>query len=267
MPKPILSRFDLVFILRDRADKALDQRVSSNIVNLYRSKVNPAKASSMPETATFPSTTNMSLCFTERKNSLPILERLAWVHDFQKQPLPASLVRDYIAYAREYCKPKLTKDAAIILKKYFIQLRYGATSCSQRKQDTVPITTRQLEALIRLCQARAKACLRDFVLPEDALDVVELMSISVDQVHRDEGGSVDRGRGGAGGKSNRKMKKAFAFELRRIVGVGSECSKDDLRRISDKVNCGLNEFNDVVEDLRNDGTLMKKANGRYQVSR
>lgn len=94
----------------------------------------------------------------------------------------------------------------------------------------MPITTRQLEALIRLCQARAKACLRDFVLKEDALDVVELMSSSVEQVHSDEHGIVDAGRGGAGGKSNRKMKKAFVEELQRIVGINAECTLDDLVR-------------------------------------
>ena len=49
------------------------------------------------------------------------------------------------------------------------------------------------EALIRLCQARAKACLRDFVLREDAIDVVELMSKSVDQVHSDDHGEIARG--------------------------------------------------------------------------
>jgi DNA helicase MCM8 len=92
----------------------------------------------------------------------------------------------------------------------------------------VPITTRQLEALIRLCQARAKACLRDFVLQEDALDVVELMTKSVEQVHSDEGGFIDPGRGGAGGNSNRKIKKAFVNELQRIVGVGADCTMDDL---------------------------------------
>jgi DNA helicase MCM8 len=129
----------------------------------------------------------------------------------------------------------------------------------------VPITTRQLEALIRLCQARAKACLRDFVLKEDALDVVELMSTSNDQVHTDEGGEVDPTRGGAGGKSNRKMKKAFMNELQRIVGVGAECTLDDLRRIAAKVHCGLNEFPAMVEDLRNNGILMKKSSGNYQV--
>jgi DNA replicative helicase MCM subunit Mcm2 (Cdc46/Mcm family) len=119
--------------------------------------------------------------------------------------------------------------------------------------------------LIRLCQARAKACLRDFVLKEDALDVVELMSTSNDQVHTDEVGEVDPTRGGAGGKSNRKMKKAFMSELQRIVGVGTECTLDDLRRIAAKVQCGLSEFPAMVEDLRNNGTLMKKSSGNYQV--
>jgi DNA replicative helicase MCM subunit Mcm2 (Cdc46/Mcm family) len=98
----------------------------------------------------------------------------------------------------------------------------------KRKRDTVPITTRQLEALIRLCQARAKASLREFVLKEDALDVVELMHLSVEDVHRDEEGQVDPFRGGAGGKSNRKMKKAFENELQRIVGIGAACTLDDL---------------------------------------
>ena len=135
----------------------------------------------------------------------------------------------------------------------------------RRKRDTVPITTRQLEALIRLCQARAKACLRDFVLKEDALDVVELMSMSVEQVHSDEFGVVDPGRGGAGGMSNRKMKKAFVMELHRMVGIGAECGLEDLRRIAEKVNCGLGEFHSVLEDLRLQGILMKKQNSRYQV--
>lgn len=108
--------------------------------------------------------------------------------------------------------------------------RYPADG--KRKRDTVPITTRQLEALIRLCQARAKATLRDYVIKEDALDVVELMAMSVKDVHCDENGRVDPFRGGAGGISKRKMKKAFLRELCHLVGAGGECSIDDLVRVS-----------------------------------
>lgn len=116
-----------------------------------------------------------------------------------------------------------------------------------------------------MCQARAKACLRDYVLKEDALDVVELMSLSVEQVHRDESGIVDPGRGGAGGRSNRAVKKAFVAELHRMVGPGAECGMDDLRRIAERVQCGLGEFQSLVEDLRLQGVLLKKSSGKYKV--
>ena len=261
MAKPILSRFDLVFILRDRADRDLDRMVSSNIMNLYRGHGSKqTKATAVGGGQTVPGSNSSSV-----ENRLPLGERLAWVADFQKEPLPADLVRDYIAYAREYCKPKLTGEAAAVLKEFYMELRYPTDGTRRNRNDTVPITTRQLEALIRLCQARAKACLRDFCLKEDALDVVELMSRSVEQVHKDETGTLDRQRGGAGGTSKRKMKKAFINEIQRIVGVGAECSMDDLRRIADRVQCGLGEFGDVVDDLRTSGILMKKANGMFQV--
>ena len=137
-------------------------------------------------------------------------------------------------------------------------MHYSYPSDGRRKLDTVPITTRQLEALIRLCQARAKACLRDFVLKEDALDVVELLSSSVEQVHSDEGGNLDRSRGGAGGKSNRKMKKAFVNEIQRIVGIGTECTLDDLVSTS---ACGHRATRSVYFPLTaflRSGALLKK---------
>ena len=227
MAKPILSRFDLVFILRDHVDQNLDRMVSSTIMNLYRTK----NASNEPLSKDYDHQATSSVNHPSSSNhQMPLLERLLWVNEFQKEPLPADLVRDYISYAREYCKPKLTSEAAAVLKDYFMELRYP--SDGRRRADTVPITTRQLEALIRLCQARAKACLRDYVLQEDALDVVELMTSSVEQVHAtNEMGAVDPSRGGAGGQSNRKMKKALVNEIQRIIGVGAECSLDDLVRL------------------------------------
>ena len=258
MAKPILSRFDLVFILRDRADKEQDHLVSSNIMNLYRSSKRPSNIAKQSAPIQQSSDGGQS------EYRMPLSDRLAWVCDFQKEPLPAALVRDYVAYAREYCKPKLTAEAAEVLKDHFMSLRYPESG-SQRKNDTVPITTRQLEALIRLCQARAKASLRNFCLREDALDVVELMQLSVEQVHSDESGCMDPSRGGAGGISKRKMKTLFLDELHSIVGLEAECSKDDLRRIADRVKCGLNEFSSIVDELRNNGSLLLKPNGRYQV--
>jgi DNA helicase MCM8 len=119
MAKPILSRFDLVFILRDRADKEQDRLVSSNIMNLYRN--NGSSKSAAPDKRDFQSQSVNKEVGDENRMSLS--NRLAWVMDFQKEPLPADLVRDYISYAREYCKPKMTSEAAVVLKHYFMSLR------------------------------------------------------------------------------------------------------------------------------------------------
>lgn len=127
MAKPILSRFDLVFILRDRADKDQDRLVSSNIMDLYRNHRSIDGLTAWKQQQAFPGDGVGNVTSAAAKEGaherLPLSERLAWVHDFQKQALPADLVRDYIAYAREYCKPKLTQEAASVLKDYFMELR------------------------------------------------------------------------------------------------------------------------------------------------
>ena len=122
MARPILSRFDLVFILRDRADKDQDRLVSSNIMNLYRK---PA-AGEGQASAGQSSSDLLKAGGNENDKSddarVPFEKRLAWVSSFN-EPLPASIVRDYIAYAREFCKPKLTTEAAVVLKEYYMNLR------------------------------------------------------------------------------------------------------------------------------------------------
>jgi DNA helicase MCM8 len=53
---------------------------------------------------------------------------------------------------------------------------------SYHSMDSTPITTRQLEALVRLAEARAKLELREVVTKADAEDIVDLMSESLKQV-------------------------------------------------------------------------------------
>ncbi len=239
---PLLSRFDLVFILQDNADMDQDKLVSGNIMNLYRQQ------SDMTNTIASDQSKRQKLSGQPPTDGekMTMKKRLAWIAQTQK-PLPADLVKDYITYAREYCMPKVTPDAAAVLKDYFMTLRYPEQEGAKRN-DSVPITTRQLEALIRLAQARAKACLREFVLKEDAEDVVELMRDSVNQVHRDSNGALDRTRGGVVGKSKRKQKRAFVDALRRS---GKHLfSKDDFRRVSAQLDLPLNDFWDFVNELR-----------------
>ena len=55
-------------------------------------------------------------------------------------------------------------------------------SVSEGAEASIAITPRQLEALIRLSEARTRACLRDVVTAEDAEGVISLMRKCLEQV-------------------------------------------------------------------------------------
>ena len=142
----------------------------------------------------------------------------------------------------------------------FLQ-RYPQNEFGSRS-DTVPITTRQLEALIRLSQARAKACLREFVVEEDAHDVVELMEQSVNQVHMDEEGKMDRTRGGAAGTSNRQSKRMFEEEVKKIAAEKGDLflDRDDMLKAAHRADCGVSApVADMIDHLREKGVIMKQG--------
>lgn len=79
---------------------------------------------------------------------------------------------------------------------------------------------------------RSSRSLRQYVLREDAEDVVELMIESSRQVHTDEAGNLDKGRGGVGGKS--KQKRQFIEAMRN--SAKGEFSYADLQHIADRLS-------------------------------
>lgn len=62
-------------------------------------------------------------------------------------PLPHQLLRKYVGYARHYVSPKLSIEAAQVLQEFYLELRR-----QNQGPDSTPITTRQLESLIRLTE-------------------------------------------------------------------------------------------------------------------
>ncbi|VDP92915.1 unnamed protein product [Echinostoma caproni] len=64
----------------------------------------------------------------------------------------------------------MSDAAASALRDFYLELRRNRHS-----RDTFPVTMRQLESLIRLTEARARAELREEATRQDALDACELM--------------------------------------------------------------------------------------------
>lgn len=95
----------------------------------------------------------------------------------EASPLPPEILRKYISYARRIA-PTLTDEAIRELKDFYLKMR----ATSGASDSPIAITPRQLEALIRISEARAKCFLRDKVTAEDAKAAIRLMTISLQHV-------------------------------------------------------------------------------------
>ncbi len=138
LPPTILSRFDLIFILKDRPESERDKQMADLIIQSIAEAIEP--------------------------------------------PIDQALLRKYIHYARTSCHPTLSADAAARLKEFYVEKR----SAGEQQNAPVPITARQLGALIRLTQAHARMALRNEATIEDAEAAIRLLEVSIRQVGTDQ---------------------------------------------------------------------------------
>ncbi|KAK9195654.1 hypothetical protein WN943_003779 [Citrus x changshan-huyou] len=257
MSAALLSRFDLVFILLDKPDELLDKRVSEHIMSLHSGYQEHSSAVKKPRTA-YHNTGGLDL--SVKSGSLVSKLRLDPKKDGDFHPLPAPLLRKYIAYARTFVFPRMTKPAAEILQKFYLKLRDHNTSA-----DGTPITARQLESLVRLAEARARLDLREEITAENALEVVEIMRESLYDKYVDEHGSVDFGR--SGGMSQQKEAKRFLSALNKQSELlqKDSFSISEIYSLADRIGLRVPDIDIFVDNLNTAGFLLKKGPKTYQV--
>jgi len=134
LPPTILSRFDLIFVLRDVPNKEADAKISRHVLSLHRTR----GAAVQP-------------------------------------PTEQDLLRKYVAYARNIT-PTLTPEAEDRLHEFYLKMREASS------EGSMAITLRQLESLIRIAEARARAALRAEVTAEDAEAAILIMQRSLQDV-------------------------------------------------------------------------------------
>ena len=164
MSRAIMSRFDVIFILLDNPDMERDQMLSEHVMAMHRG----------PKTENSNNPRKFGLEISSSQTSPSLSQRLQIQPGEVWDPLPPVIFRKYIAYARKYCRPRLSEGAKSVIQSFYLELRKR-----KNQMDSTPITTRQLEALIRLAEARAKLELQETVSAEHAMDVVNLLRESL----------------------------------------------------------------------------------------
>ena len=272
MPSALLSRFDLVFILMDARDIQHDKRVSEHILKtsaLARGTTTGTTVAANKAAAgaggLAASTTGCVVGNCDGDQDLTISQRLRRhcqaFSDAGTRLLPEEL-RRYIEYARKYVRPQLTKPAAKVLQKMYLTMRSQSVL-----GKSIPVTTRNLESLIRLAQARARAELRELVTEQDAQDVVDLLHESLLDAFTNESGALG---GDLFSKSGRmggtqKQVKALVNALKQEAQL-RDCKlfhKTQIIEVCRRLRLEKDP-EDLISLLNVEGYLLQKVNSSYE---
>lgn len=142
MTAPIMSRFDLFFVILDDCNEKIDTELASHIVDLHMKR-----------------------------------------DDAIDPPFSAQQLRRYIRYARTF-KPTLTKGARQFLITKYKELREDDAQGYSR--SSYRITVRQLESMIRLSEAIARANCVDEITPSFVAEAYDLLRQSIIRVDVDD---------------------------------------------------------------------------------
>ncbi|XP_008550133.1 DNA replication licensing factor MCM4 isoform X1 [Microplitis demolitor] len=125
LPHTLMSRFDLIFLMLDPQSEHFDRKLAKHLVSLYQEDE--------PE--------------------------------HEDELFDLSVLRDYIAFAKEHVKPTLSEEAQQRLVQAYVDMRRVGSGVGQ-----ITAYPRQLESLIRLSEAHAKVRFSQIV---EIIDVEE----------------------------------------------------------------------------------------------
>jgi replicative DNA helicase Mcm len=176
------------------------------------------------------------------------------------------LLRKYIAYARKAIKPKLTPEAMRVLQEFYVGMRGGV---DEEEDAPVPITARQLEALVRLSEASARIRLGDEVTDYDAKRAITLQMKCLKQVGYDpETGKVDIDKvEGRTPKSDRDKFRLVSQTIKRLEDEynGRAPKQMLMDELEDKYNMDEEKAEEVIRFLKRNGTIYEPKPGYYKV--
>lgn len=95
--------------------------------------------------------------------------------------IAVDMLKKYVAYARQKIFPVLTDSAIKEIKDFYVNLRNKDTR-EEGERKPIPISARQLEALVRLAEASARVRLAKKVTRDDAKKAIKLLQHCLMQV-------------------------------------------------------------------------------------
>lgn len=188
----------------------------------------------------------------------------------QSEILDMSIMRDYIAYAKENIHPKLTEESSQKLIQAYVDMRKVGAGRGQ-----ITAYPRQLESLIRLAEAHAKVRLSPLVEVQDVEEAFRLHREALKQSATDpHSGKIDVGILTTGmSASARKQRMEIRKRIEDILEKKGNVSvlqyqklMQELRESSD-MQVTWDQFEDVLKDLQDDGIIVVHSKSTIRITK
>ncbi|OQX22387.1 MAG: hypothetical protein BWK75_00835 [Candidatus Altiarchaeales archaeon A3] len=217
IPPTLLSRFDLIFPLRDIMDATQDQGIARYVIMAY----------------------------TGKKEELLIPK------------IDVEFIRKYIAYARKNIIPVLGETAQKKIEEFYLRLRRESGG------DTVQITARQLEGLIRLSCASAKMRLKGVVENEDVDRAIRLTTYSMNLIARDKTtGKIDVDIITHGPKEKRDKIRVMSDIIENLTDNGKmNCNMEDVIKVAKEQGIDEKDAKNFIENAKKEGRIFEPKSG------
>lgn len=181
-----------------------------------------------------------------------------------RPPIEQPLLKKFIAYAKQKIFPELTDAAVQEIKTFYVELR-NQPSIKEDLVRPIPISARQLEALIRLSEASARARFSKKVTKEDAKRAIQIMKFYLLQVGIDqETGQIDIDRiGGTPASERSRIVLVREAILRLESRTGKLIPVKELKQeLVDKIE--EPEVDNIIDKLERLGDVFEPKKGFIQ---
>uniref|UniRef100_A0AAQ4RGD2 DNA replication licensing factor MCM5 n=1 Tax=Gasterosteus aculeatus aculeatus TaxID=481459 RepID=A0AAQ4RGD2_GASAC len=185
----ILSRFDMIFIIKDHHDHQRDMTLARHVMNVHLSAQTQTEG--------------------------------------VEGEIPLATFKKYIAYSRTKCGPRLSAAAAEKLKNRYVVMRSGAREHEREsdKRPSIPITVRQLEAVVRIAESLAKMKLQAVAGEEEVDEALRLFQVST--LDAALSGSLS-GVEGFTSQEDQEMISRVEKQMKRRFAIGSQVSEHSI---------------------------------------
>ena len=241
----LLSRFDVIFPLTDKPDQKKDAALAGHIVNThlageihqYRKNVQDRKFSKEDE-----------------KRAMRRVE----------PEFAPELLRKYIAYARSRVFPVMNRDVMDMIQEYYVNIRAQAKT-TEGEGGAIPMTPRQIEALIRLSEASARVRLSNEVVAEDADRAKRIVEYFLRKV-ASEGGHLDIDAIMTGTTASQRERIHTIIDIVEELDEGRGVTEEEIMRRTKAEGIPEDKVKRDLARLVNDGRLYNPTGDRFKVA-